>query len=404
MNHTQILKRAWTILWGYKTLWVFGIILALTSASFNNGGNQSRYEFSSNDADNGGFHLTPPPEIAREFEALGERLNEFFSEENLSTLIGIIVGLVCLGLLLFTVFRIANYVSQVALIRMVDQYETSGEKVTWKQGFRLGWSRQAWQLFLVDLVIFLPLFVIVLVLIGCAALPLIASSVNGEQPAVFNIVTAIGISFMAIFLLIVIGLVLSLVMELIRRVCVLEERGAIEAIRQGYIQADPEKVAGSPRAKLLELVTRFAMLGQSLLYPEVFSPSFSVGGSAGLLLEGAGSGNTMAQVYETHTTIQLGNPLTQTTTIEISVRPIDLPADWVASVFPMQVTLLPGEQVTVTVSIVPGAPAPQGTTPSIAVEGYVGGVLLGGVTIDVVVPRYLLFDGMWRVYLPIIGQ
>ena len=233
MNHTQILKRAWTILWGYKTLWVFGIILALTSASFNNGGNQSRYEFSSNDADNGGFHLTPPPEIAREFEALGERLNEFFSEENLSTLIGIIVGLVCLGLLLFTVFRIANYVSQVALIRMVDQYETSGEKVTWKQGFRLGWSRQAWQLFLVDLVIFLPLFVIVLVLIGCAALPLIASSVNGEQPAVFNIVTAIGISFMAIFLLIVIGLVLSLVMELIRRVCVLEERGAIEAIRQG---------------------------------------------------------------------------------------------------------------------------------------------------------------------------
>jgi hypothetical protein len=112
----------------------------------------------------------------------------------------------------------------------------------------------------------------------------------------------------------------------------------------------------------------------------------------------------MAQIHETHTTIQLGNPLTQTATIDVVVRPIDLPADWVVSVFPMQVTLLPGEQVTVTVSIVPGAPAPQGSTPSLAIEGYVDGELLGGVTVNVVVPRYILFDGTWRVYLPIVGQ
>jgi len=112
----------------------------------------------------------------------------------------------------------------------------------------------------------------------------------------------------------------------------------------------------------------------------------------------------MAQINATHTTIQLGNPLTQTATIEIRVRPIDLPADWVVGVFPAQVTLLPGEQITVTVSIVPGAPAPQGITPSVAIEGYVNGQLLGGVADDIVVPRYMPFDGKWHVYFPVMQR
>ena len=43
MNHIQILKRAWTILWSYKTLWVFGILFALTTAEgFNAPNNGSR--------------------------------------------------------------------------------------------------------------------------------------------------------------------------------------------------------------------------------------------------------------------------------------------------------------------------------------------------------------------------
>ena len=178
----------------------------------------------------------------------------------------------------------------------------------------------------------------------------------------------------------------------------------IETIRQDYIHADPNLVAGSPRAKLTDLVNRFANLGQRLLYPEVFAPSFSVGGSAGMRSATVSSGNTMAQVNATHTTIQLGNPLTQTATIEVRLRPIDLPADWVASVFPALVTLSPGEQITVTVSILPGAPAPQGITPGVAVEGYVNGQLLGGVAIDIVVPRYMPFDGKYRAYLPVIER
>ena len=40
MKHFQILKRSWDILWSYKVLWIFGIILALTTASASSSGSQ----------------------------------------------------------------------------------------------------------------------------------------------------------------------------------------------------------------------------------------------------------------------------------------------------------------------------------------------------------------------------
>ena len=31
MDHIKVLKRAWEIIWRYRALWIFGIILALTT-------------------------------------------------------------------------------------------------------------------------------------------------------------------------------------------------------------------------------------------------------------------------------------------------------------------------------------------------------------------------------------
>ena len=46
MSHKNVLKRAWEILWQYKALWVFGLILALTTASYSP---QSNYQFNRGD-------------------------------------------------------------------------------------------------------------------------------------------------------------------------------------------------------------------------------------------------------------------------------------------------------------------------------------------------------------------
>ena len=61
-------------------------------------------------------------------------------------------------------------------------------------------------------------------------------------------------------------------------------------------------------------------------------------------------GNTMAQIYNTVATIQLAKPLTQTASIDVITRKIGLPADWSVDVSPSQITLAPGQQITVTVT------------------------------------------------------
>ncbi|HEY6119988.1 MAG TPA: Calx-beta domain-containing protein [Pyrinomonadaceae bacterium] len=161
----------------------------------------------------------------------------------------------------------------------------------------------------------------------------------------------------------------------------------IENLRQRYIAANPSQLAGSPRTKLQELADRMNIAALRLLHPEVFQPHLTVTGGGH---SPTAPGNTLAQVYESVSTIQLGNPLAQTATIDVRARRIDLPADWLVKISPAQVSLAPGEVTTITVRIVPGAPTPQGTIPRVAVEGYAGNQLLGGVVLDVVVPNYVM--------------
>lgn len=226
MNHTQILKRAWSILWSYKMLWVFGFLLAITAAS----GGSNPVNFTNQASDFQGRRFDFPPEMWE----LGRGLEQLFSNEMIGFWIGLGIALFCLALLVAVAFTIVKYVSQVALIRMVDDHETTGEKVGFRQGWRLGWSRYAGRLFLIDLVIYLPLVLIFLVLFGCAMLPVIAGFASGRgEPAVPWVLSAVGLAFVLMFVGIIVGVALSLVINLIYRACVMEGTGVIDSVRLG---------------------------------------------------------------------------------------------------------------------------------------------------------------------------
>jgi hypothetical protein len=231
MDHMQILKRAWRILWSYRTLWVFGVILALTSPS-----GSSNLSFNRPSAPDAGrdFNFTPPDEVRRELEKLGQLFSQGIPVETQQALIRIAVLLVLAFLLMAILFAIGYYVSQTALIRMVDRYERDEQKLTWKDGLRLGWSRVAWRLFLIDLVIFLPLVVAFLLLFGCAALPVLLSVMAGQEPTMAGIIATVGLAFLIIFMAIIVGFVLSLILEIIKRACVLGDYGVRTSIRQGW--------------------------------------------------------------------------------------------------------------------------------------------------------------------------
>lgn len=177
----------------------------------------------------------------------------------------------------------------------------------------------------------------------------------------------------------------------------------IEAYLQEIIAADPDDLAGN----ILDFYTEEAdisrELGAALLQSSSYSPGLSVGGSPGLRAPTA-SGNAMAQIDNTVVTLQVGNPLTQTAVIDLQARRIELPADWMVSVSPAQVTLAPGEQTTATVTVLTGSLVQQGAQPQVAVEGYAGDLLLGGVVVEIVVPQYVIFDGNARLYLPLMKK
>jgi hypothetical protein len=214
MNYGKVLGRAWQILWSYRVLWVFGVIVAFCSAA---GGQNPQTTF---DGDNG----------------LGEIAMPVLPPEVVTTLIGIALAVCCLAIVLTILRFIGLYVGQTALIRMVDDYEETGEKRGVRQGFRLGWSRTTLRLFVIDLITRLPgIFVVfLLVLLGLVLFGVVVLTRGAVVVTVLALVAGIGLAFLLGLVLMAIGLVASVLRQFFWRVCALEELGVIESLIQGW--------------------------------------------------------------------------------------------------------------------------------------------------------------------------
>ncbi len=245
MKHPQILTRAWHILWQYRALWVFGIILALTTVS---AGGRSYYNLGQNDRQKPTprqMNIDPNEpiwpqvraEIKDQFDEAGKELDRILSAENQNqwerNLLTIVLWATGVLLVLYLVGRVFRYVSEASLIKMVDRYEESGEKLTARAGFRLGWSRQAWRLFLLDLVIELPLAVVFLLLFALVISPIFLWGAGAGSAALVGVVTSIGLLLLLILTWLVVRAILSLAKPLMRREIALNDLGVGAAIRQG---------------------------------------------------------------------------------------------------------------------------------------------------------------------------
>jgi hypothetical protein len=243
MNHKDILSRSWKLLWSYKVLWVFGIILALTTSSFpdqmfngNNGGSSS--------PESEGYTLESGDDFKAEFSEFVEDMltagDEFFAETfnfsgdwvQAALTIGIVLG--CLIFLLVVLGAVMRYVSETALIKLVDVNEASGEKHGLRKGFRLGFSAQAWRIFLANLAITLPTVIGFILLFGIALAPFFLWMTDNTTAAIIGTVAGIGLFFLMIFLAILVSAALSLLKRFVFRAVVLEDAGPVEAIRRGY--------------------------------------------------------------------------------------------------------------------------------------------------------------------------
>ncbi len=154
MDPVKILKRSWYILWSYRALWVFGLILALAAGSASSHSSNNN-NFRSEQNQGGSSQVTPQgmQEAFKEFRSKVQSLFEQgipqtdISGKALTTFLWVIGAFILVMLVVGIVMAIARYVSETSVIRMVDEYEASGNKMTVRQGFRMGWSRQLpWRL------------------------------------------------------------------------------------------------------------------------------------------------------------------------------------------------------------------------------------------------------------------
>lgn len=121
MDYTKILSRAWQITWNHKVLWVFGILVALTT---NGGGGNNGNSFnSSSDGRRGDLPDFIPPAMQRFIE----------SPAFIITIIAILCALVIVGIILF----LLGVAATGALIGGINLAETTGA-VTFTQAWGIG--------------------------------------------------------------------------------------------------------------------------------------------------------------------------------------------------------------------------------------------------------------------------
>ena len=282
MNHIKILRRALDITVNYRALWIFGFLLALTTGSgLGSGGGGNNSSSSTNAAppfngQNPFGGLAIPPEVANMW-------------------LGIAVGLACLILVLIVVGTIVRYVSETALIRMIDEHEKSGERLTVRQGFRLGWSRRAWKMFLMDLLVGLGFIAVFLLLLALAALPLSVWLTPSAPLHVIGSIISGGLILLLVFAAIVAALAVTLVLIFARRACALENPGVRASLRRGYAMVKQRLsdvilmgVMMFGIELLLGLATLLAMLVVIIAAVLVAGlPALAAGTIAGLFTQGA---------------------------------------------------------------------------------------------------------------------
>ncbi len=243
IDPVKILQRAWHILWNYRALWVFGLILAIaTSAgpSSNAGGNGSNNRAPQSGAPN--IQVPSYSSVPEAFNAFKQEIHKLLTQgipevhvsgETVVTFLWVIGVFVLIMFLIGIVVTIAYYASVTSVIRMVDEYENTGTKMTVREGFRVGWSRSAWRVFLINLIVHLPVLLLVATVLAEVAITLVRV-INGITPNAVSIVTMAGLTFLATFLVLLVTFILLLLRPFFWRVAVLENVGVGESLRRGF--------------------------------------------------------------------------------------------------------------------------------------------------------------------------
>ena len=151
-NISDLISRAWKILWNYRVLWIFALLLALSggTGSGGGGGGGGTSSWTTDRPSRGsdwfnfdwgdGFGNTDMPQWLDESLAWFEQtvIPMFATEESaIRTVVALVAILIGISLVVALLLALVRYPSETAVMRLVDEYEHSGTR---RSGFRLDFS------------------------------------------------------------------------------------------------------------------------------------------------------------------------------------------------------------------------------------------------------------------------
>jgi len=249
MNTTQVIQKSWTLMWRYRALWLFGFILAMTTT------NALWLGFGINQGDLGannriiispdmtwyfaGEGITidlnaPGGPVIRVKELSPEFWNDLADEFNLRSVWSILIATVAVVLVFSLLSVLLSYTSKVTLIRMVDENEQTGQVASVGRGFRLGWSRVAIRLFLIDLTIGLLVFLVFGALFFVSISPAFFMARGGTVAIVGGSVLILVLLALFGMLVFAAAILLSISMPVMHRACAQDNMGVWASISQGF--------------------------------------------------------------------------------------------------------------------------------------------------------------------------
>ncbi len=220
MDYMRIIRRSFEITWLYRALWIFGLILALTTAK-GGGGNGG------GGGGGGGSSFLAHPGL------IGQNGLQVFDPQGAAAVLMIVAGII-VALLLAVIFVVARVVAETALIRMVNDHEDSGVRLSIGQGFRLGWSRSALRIFLIDLLLVFGILLAFVVIFAIAAAPLATWLSNSDTLRTIGTAIAVPLLVLVFALFIAVVITAAVLLPFFHRACVLEGQGVIDSLRRGW--------------------------------------------------------------------------------------------------------------------------------------------------------------------------
>lgn len=98
---------------------------------------------------------------------------------------------------------------------------------------------------------------------------------------------------------------------------------------------------------------------------------------------------------------EVGHQLSGNRTVNLQVRPVNLPVNWTYELSSANVAVDEGETQTVTLTLYPGSEQLEDDVVQVTVEGYVDGDLVGGILLQHTTPRYMPRSDN-SIYLPLL--